>query len=244
MWDLSTSGLLLSVLVTQRINRAAASAATVTLFSAFTATPTACSLLFFPSRTRTHSAPASFDVMSSTSSIVLHPLVEHLRSILGTWRGSGEGSFPTLSASFRYSEEVCFEAVHPSKPVIAYSHRTAHADSGAPMHRESGFLKMLPDDKFIWTVAQATGMAEVADGSWDAAKGELLKRIANYNYNDIQSGALCTASTQIAGADKVTNVHREYIFNESSLSYTISMATKQVSQLTVHLTAALVRAAP
>ena len=50
-------------------------------------------------------------------------------------------------------------------------------------------------------------------------------------------------STQIAGADKVTKVSRNYTVNQSSLNYTISMATKQVSELTVHLTAALVRAA-
>ena len=113
--------------------------------------------------------------MSSASHVVLHPLVENLRSILGTWRGTGEGSFPTLSASFRYTEELCFEAVHPTKPVIAYSHRTANAETGAPMHRESGFMKLLPDGGFTWTVAQATGMAEIADGSFDSATGEFLR---------------------------------------------------------------------
>jgi hypothetical protein len=112
--------------------------------------------------------------MTSASDIVLHPSVEKMRAILGIWRGSGEGNFPTLSASFRYTEELCFEALHPTKPVIAYSHRTAHAETGAPMHRESGFIKVLPDGKFIWTVAQATGMAEIADGSWDATVGEVL----------------------------------------------------------------------
>jgi hypothetical protein len=65
----------------------------------------------------------------------------------------------------------------------------------------------------------------------------------NY-FSDTRSGTLCTSSTQIAGADKVTNVSRRYTFNQSSLNYTISMATKQVVQLTTHLTAALVRAEP
>ena len=113
--------------------------------------------------------------MSSASPTELHPLVQNLRPILGTWRGTGEGSFPTLSASFRYTEELCFEAVHPTKPVIAYSHRTANAETGAPMHRESGFMKLLPNGSFTWTVAQATGMAEIADGSWDSATGEFLR---------------------------------------------------------------------
>jgi hypothetical protein len=181
--------------------------------------------------------------MLPASSNSLHPLVENMRSILGTWRGKGVGNFPTLTASFQYSEELCFEAAHPTKPVIAYSHRTAHAETGAPMHRESGFMKLLPDGKFTWTVAQATGMAEVADGSWDSMTGEIWKRFPLNCCADSSSGALCMTSTQIAGADKVTNVSRHYIVNQSALNYTISMATKQVSQLTVHLTAALVRAA-
>jgi hypothetical protein len=50
-------------------------------------------------------------------------------------------------------------------------------------------------------------------------------------------------STQIAGAEKVTNVSRLYSFNQSSLDYTISMATTAVPQLTSHLTASLERAA-
>ena len=115
----------------------------------------------------------------SSAPIALHPLVENLRSILGTWRGNGDGSFPTLSASFRYTEELCFEAVHPTKPVIAYCHRTAHAETGAPMHRESGFMKLLPDGKITWTVAQVTGMAEIADGIWDSSAGEHPMRFAH-----------------------------------------------------------------
>jgi hypothetical protein len=120
--------------------------------------------------------------MSSAASGVFHPLVENMRLILGTWRGNGQGSFPSLSASFRYSEELCFEAVHPSKPIIAYSHRTANAETGAPMHRESGFMKLLPEGKFVWTIAQATGMAEVADGSWNPLEGMISNRLTlQYN---------------------------------------------------------------
>ena len=49
-------------------------------------------------------------------------------------------------------------------------------------------------------------------------------------------------STQISGADKVTHVTRLYSVTQGSLNYTICMATKQVPQLTTHLTAALVKA--
>jgi hypothetical protein len=69
-----------------------------------------------------------------------------------------------------------------SKPIIAYSHRTANAETGAPMHRESGFMKLLPEGKFVWTIAQATGMAEVADGSWNPLEGMISNRLTlQYN---------------------------------------------------------------
>jgi ribonuclease PH len=112
------------------------------------------------------------------------------------------------------------------------------------MHRESGFMKLLPGDKFIWTIAQATGMAEVADGCWDSAVGDTCEFFDLNYFADSRSGTLSTSSTHIAGADKVTNVSRQYTFNQSSLHYSVSMATKQVVQLTNHLTAALVRAEP
>ena len=160
------------------------------------------------------------------SSPELHPLLEPLRGLLGTWRGKGEGGFPTLGL-FEYTEEAVFEAIHPSKPVVAYSHKTARAACGSPMHRESGFLKALPDGKITWTVAQVTGMAEVADGSWSAEKGELS-----------------TVSRELAGAEKVTHVARVYTLSQDkhSLSYTVSMATHAVPQLTKHLSATLKKA--
>jgi THAP domain-containing protein 4 len=157
----------------------------------------------------------------------LHPLLEPLRALLGTWKGNGVGGFPTLASTFAYTEEASFEAVHPSKPVLAYSHRTARADNGAPMHRESGFLKALPGGKVSWTVAQVTGMAEVAEGSFDEEKGELR-----------------TLSRELAGAEKVTQVARCYTLSadKRALSYTVSMATKAVPELTQHLTAMLQKA--
>ena len=76
----------------------------------------------------------------------------------------------------------------------------------------------------------------------------MLKRVSTQSvsffwlYSHAHSGTLCMTSTQISGADKVTHVTRLYYVNQSSLNYTICMATKQVPQLTTHLTAALVRA--
>lgn len=45
---------------------------------------------------------------------VVHPAVEPLSFILGTWRGQGEGGFPTIN-SFSYGEELHFS--HPGNKV-------------------------------------------------------------------------------------------------------------------------------
>ncbi|GKD30103.1 UPF0678 fatty acid-binding protein-like protein, partial [Tanacetum coccineum] len=36
---------------------------------------------------------------------VVHPAVEPLSYLIGTWKGTGEGGFPTIS-SFSYGEEL------------------------------------------------------------------------------------------------------------------------------------------
>ncbi|CAA0818514.1 UPF0678 fatty acid-binding protein-like protein [Striga hermonthica] len=39
--------------------------------------------------------------------VAVHPAVRPLSYLLGTWKGQGEGSFPTISP-FKYSEELQF----------------------------------------------------------------------------------------------------------------------------------------
>ena len=40
--------------------------------------------------------------------------MESMQPLLGTWRGEGKGSFPTI-ASFEYGEELVFSRAHPKK---------------------------------------------------------------------------------------------------------------------------------
>jgi hypothetical protein len=88
-----------------------------------------------------------------------HPSLGALAALVGTWRGEGEGHYPTI-APFRYGEEVVF--AHDGRPVLAYRQRTWNIDSEAPMHVESGFLRGQMDGHAELVVAQPTGFVEVA----------------------------------------------------------------------------------
>jgi len=88
-----------------------------------------------------------------------HPSLGALAALVGTWRGEGEGHYPTI-APFRYGEEVVF--AHDGRPVLAYRQRTWNIDSEATMHVESGFLRGQMDGHAELVVAQPTGFVEVA----------------------------------------------------------------------------------
>ncbi|GJX07969.1 UPF0678 fatty acid-binding protein-like protein [Tanacetum coccineum] len=111
---------------------------------------------------------------------VVHPAIESLSYLIGTWKGTGEGGFPTIS-SFSYGEELTF--THPGnktsavkmleKPVIAYSQKTWKLSSGEPMHAESGYWRPKPDGTIEVVIAQSTGLVEIQKGTYDAEKKEI-----------------------------------------------------------------------
>ncbi|TYH34934.1 hypothetical protein ES332_D13G159600v1 [Gossypium tomentosum] len=91
------------------------------------------------------------DKEKKEESSAIHPAVAPLSYLLGTWKGEGEGGYPTIN-SFRY----------------AYSHKTWKLDSGQPMHSESGYWRPKPDGSLEVVIAQSTGLAEVLKGTYSA----------------------------------------------------------------------------
>jgi hypothetical protein len=93
--------------------------------------------------------------------MTLPPEVEPLAWLLGTWRGSGRGAYPTVD-DFTYTEETTFSC--PGKPFVVYRQMTRDP-AGAPLHSESGYLRPIGDGVVEAVVAEPIGVVEVYEGT-------------------------------------------------------------------------------
>lgn len=148
-------------------------------------------------------------------------------ALAGTWQGSGTGEYPTIEP-FAYNETVTFTAV-PGKPLLAYAQRTAHPDTGQPMHAETGFVRLVGPDTVEWVVAQPTGVTESHTGTVTTqADGALVIDCAT-------TAVTCTPTAKEVGA-----VRRRVVVGGGTLSYELWM--QAVGQpLGIHLHARLQR---
>ena len=103
--------------------------------------------------------------------VELHPMCLPLAPLLGTWRGSGEGSYPTID-DFAYTEELVF--AHVGKPFLSMVQRSRDRSTGQPLHAEAGYLRALPEGAVELTVAQPSGIVEVDVGSVTATSDGLV----------------------------------------------------------------------
>jgi len=155
---------------------------------------------------------------------VLHPDVEPFAFLLGTWRGTGSGEYPTID-SFRYGEEMRFE--HVGDPFLLYTQRSwLLGDDPVPLHFERGFVRPGSGSRDIeLTLAHPLGLTEVAEGS---IRGTRI---------DVASTSMTSTST---GAP-VTRLERRIEVDGDRLRYELRMATAEVL-LTRHLVGELRRA--
>ncbi len=152
----------------------------------------------------------------------LHADIAPIAALLGTWRGTGAGSYPTIE-SFEYREEVTFG--HVGKPFLAYGQRTRHAVTDLPLHAETGYWRLPGPDRVELVIAHPTGIVEVLVGSFDGTAF------------DLRTDSVTGTPT----AKSVTEVHRRVELDGDELRYEVAMAA--VGQpLTHHLAATLHRA--
>jgi len=155
----------------------------------------------------------------------LHPDVSTLAPLLGTWEGRGGGEYPTID-DFEYLESITF--AHVGKPFVAYSQRTRDPDTGAPMHAETGYLRLPVAGSIEIVMAQPTGLAEIYEGAIVSSDGPLVI--------DVRSTSIGATSS----AKEVTVTERTFTLIGDELQYTFRMAA--VAQpLQHHLSATLRR---
>jgi hypothetical protein len=92
----------------------------------------------------------------------LHPDVAPLAFLLGTWRGEGTGSYPTIEP-FSYTEELVFE--HAGDAFLLYR-GTSWSPEGEPLHFERGFLRPGAGPRELeLCLAHPLGLTEIAHGT-------------------------------------------------------------------------------
>ena len=151
----------------------------------------------------------------------LHPQCESISFLLGTWRGTGAGEYPTIQ-SFEYEEEI--EFWHIGKPFLFYVQKTRSASDGSPLHTETGYWRPKDDGVLEVVLAHSFGTAEICVGHVSGARIEL-----------VSSGFAFAHSAKLIAEER-----RSYYVTGDTLTYSQAMAA--VGQpMTHHLAGVLTR---
>ena len=135
----------------------------------------------------------------------LHPICAPLAFLLGTWKGTGTGMYPTIE-DFSYTEEAAFS--HVGKPFVAYMQKTRDAGTGLPLHAEAGYLRPQGDDRVELVLVQPSGIVELLEGAVEGCTLQLAS----------------TAVLGTASAKPVTATERRFWLAGEVLRSSVAMA--------------------
>lgn len=94
----------------------------------------------------------------------MHEALKSLAWLEGTWKTEnyGSGKYPTIK-DFSYCEEISFTSI--GQPMFNYTAQSWHPEAKKPMHRETGFLKVIPGtNKISFVLAHNFGLASIEEG--------------------------------------------------------------------------------
>jgi len=136
-----------------------------------------------------------------------------------------EGRFPTIKP-FAYLDEIKFTSI--GQPMLNYEAQSWHAERKNPMHREVGFLKIIPEtNKVALVLSHNFGLATVEEGT-------VLDR-------EIQLRSTSIARMMEGSKEPtVTELKREFRLVGDCLEHVVYMATSATT-LSEHLRARYVK---
>jgi hypothetical protein len=172
-----------------------------------------------------------------------HPAIAPFSFLLGRWKGTGKGAYPTIQ-SFDFLQEVTFS--HIGKPYLIYTSRTwrlqtdedgnlTRDDQGdlvrlAPLAVETGFWRPQPENRVEVLLVHPTGITEIYQGH---LTGPTSVEMVTDVVARTETAKPVTAGKRLYGL--VPSTTRE---GEKDLAYAFDMAAMGLP-LTPHLWAVL-----
>jgi hypothetical protein len=149
-----------------------------------------------------------------------------LTQLIGVWKGSGRGEFPTIEPFtyrevFEVTEAVAGESLHYRQQTWRTS-----TDPEAISHKETGFINLAPETKIEILNAQGSDRVELLTGSMERTM--LGFTISLY-------------SRSIVGDDRMITSWRQWELATDGFSYSMGMSTTVVPDGAHHLSAELHR---
>ncbi|XP_018573555.1 THAP domain-containing protein 4-like [Anoplophora glabripennis] len=150
----------------------------------------------------------------------IHEKLKSLSWMVGEWKSiTAVVNYPTMKSPVNYNENLSFTSL--GQPFLNYRSLTWNTENGAPMHLESGFLRIDEDEVSVsFLIAQSFGVATVEEGT-------------------AKDNAIITNTSAIGHMkfvrQKVVRLQRYYKLNEGGqLEYTVLMETPR-TPLTQHV---------
>lgn len=150
----------------------------------------------------------------------VHEALKPIQWLIGTWESIiAKGHYPTIN-DFTYHEIMKFESL--GQPLLNYESRSRHPVSGAPMHLESGFLRVKPGtNELAFMVSHNFGLSVLEEG------------LAKQNSLQLESKSISRMS--FAKEPSVKMIRKSYtLLEDGTLEVSTDMETSN-TELTNHL---------